>query len=311
MRTDFYFPSYGKGMIHGCRWEPEGKPRAVMQIVHGIAEYAARYDEFATFLTQQGFLVVAEDHMGHGDSIGDGTPGYFEGGWFKAVADCHRLLSYTKMEYPDIPYILLGHSMGSFMVRTLLIKYPKCGVSAAIISGTAWMHRGIINSGIAAAQLVCKTEGAEKPSKMLNNMMFKGYNRKVEHKKTEFDWLTRDTAVVANYVQDPLCGFTITAGLARDMLTGMRFNQEPENLSKMRKNLPVLFIAGGDDPVGGYGEGVSRTWKEFVKAGMKRTDVRIYPLCRHELLNEINRQEVYDFILRWLTKQQIIEIGTD
>lgn len=307
MHTDFYYPSYGKGMIHGCRWEPEGKPKAILQIVHGIAEYAARYDEFATIMAQQGFLVVAEDHMGHGDSIGDGAVGYFEGGWFKAVADTHRLLSYTKMEFPDLPYVMLGHSMGSFLLRTLLIRYPKCGIDAAIICGTAWMHRGVINSGLAAAKLACKAGGAENPNKMINNMMFGSYNRKVEHKRTEYDWLTRDAAVVDAYIADPLCGFTITAGLARDMLTGMRYNQEPENLAKMNKQLPILFIAGGDDPVGNYGEGVTKTYKEFFKAGMEKVDMRLYPLCRHELLNEINKTEVYDNIIGWLTKQKVIE----
>lgn len=306
MHTDFYFPSYGKGMIHGCRWEPEGKPKAVLQIVHGIAEYAARYDAFASFMAAQGFLVVAEDHMGHGNSVGDGAYGCFEGGWFKAVADTHRLLSYTRMENPDIPYVLLGHSMGSFMVRTLLIKYPKCPINAAIICGTAWMHRGIINSGLAAAKIVCKAEGDDKPSKMLNNMMFGTYNRRVEHKRTDFDWLTRDAACVDAYIADPLCGFTITGGLARDMLTGMRFNQEPENLAKMRKNLPVLFIAGSDDPVGNYGDGVTKACRAFQKAGMEQVDIRLYPLCRHELLNEINREEVYGHICNWLQARNVL-----
>ncbi|MBO7184399.1 MAG: lysophospholipase [Oscillospiraceae bacterium] len=307
MHTDFYFPSYGKGMIHGYRWEPEGKPRAVLQIVHGIAEHAARYDEFASFMAKQGFLVVAEDHMGHGLSIGDhDAPGYFEGGWFKAVADCHRLLSYTRMEQPDIPYILLGHSMGSFMVRTMLAKYPQADISAAILSGTAWMHRGIINTGHATASLICKTEGPDSHNKMLSNLMFGGNNRRVERKRTEFDWLTRDAACVDAYLADPLCGFTVTAALVRDMMIGLRFIQEPENLEKMRKDLPVLFISGGDDPVGGYGEGVTKAWKAFLKAGMERCDLRLYPMCRHEVLNEINKSEVYEFILHWLQEQQMI-----
>ena len=306
MRTDFYYPSFGKGMIHGCRWEPQGKPLAVLQIVHGVAEYAARYEHFATFMASKGFLVVAEDHMGHGGSLGDeGTIGCFEGGWHKAVADTHRLLSYTRMEFPDVPYILLGHSMGSFMVRTLLAKYPKCGVSAAIISGTAWMHRGIINSGIAAATLVAKRQGAEKPSKLLNDMMFGSYNRKIEHRRTTHDWLTRDNKIVDAYVDDPLCGFTITAGLAKDMMTGLLYIQEPEHLNKMRKDLPVFFIAGADDPVGNYGEGVRQTAQAFVKAGMENVSMRIYPLCRHEVLNELNREEVYDNILDWLRKQEL------
>lgn len=308
MRTDFYYPSCGHGMIHGCRWEPEGRPRAVLQIVHGIAEHVTRYDDFASFMANQGFLVVAEDHMGHGGSIGDnGVPGYFEGGWFKAVADCHRLLSYTRLEQPDIPYILLGHSMGSFLVRTLLMKYPKCDISAAILSGTAWMHRGVINAGLAAATLVCKTKGDKTHDKMLNNMMFGTYNRRIEHKRTAYDWLTRDNATVDAYVADPLCGFTVTAGLMRDMLTGLRYIQEPENLGKMKKNMPILFLSGSDDPVGGYGEGVTKAWQEFTKTGMERCDIRVYPLCRHELLNEINKEEVYEYILQWIQKQQECE----
>ena len=303
MYSDFYFPSQGKGMIHGCRWEPEGQPRAVLQIVHGVAEHVSRYDHFASFMASQGFLVVAEDHMGHGRSLGDqDTLGYFDGGWFKAVADCHRLMSYTRMELPDIPYILLGHSMGSFMVRTMLIKYPQMPISAAILSGTAWMHRGIINAGYAAAALVCKIEGADCHSQLLSKMMFGGNNRRVEHKRTDYDWLTRDAACVDAYVADPLCGFTVTAGLVRDMMTGLRYIQEPEHLSKMKKTLPVLFIAGGDDPVGGYGEGVTKACKAFEKAGMERCDMKLYPLCRHEVLNEINKAEVYDYILRWLQK---------
>ena len=304
MRTDFYYPSCGAGMIHGCRWEPEGKPIAVVQIVHGVAEHTARYEEFAAFLAAKGFLVVAEDHMGHGGSVGDeGKLGHFHGGWHKAVADAHRLLSYTRMECPDVPYILLGHSMGSFMVRTMLCKYPKCGIDAAILSGTAWMHRGIINSGIAAATLVGKRQGVDTPSKFLNNMMFGSYNSRIEHPRTGHDWLTRDKKIVDAYVADPLCGFTMTPGLAKDMLTGLLYIQEPANLAKMNKELPVLFLAGADDPVGSYGEGVKRAAQAFTQAGMEQVTVRLYPLCRHEVLNELNREEVYGYILSWLKKQ--------
>ena len=301
MRTDFYYPSSSGGMIHGRRWEPADKPKAVLQIVHGVADHVLRYHHDAEFMAAQGFLVVAEDHMGHGGSIGDeGVKGYFEGGWFNAVADTHRLLTYTRQELPDVPYILLGHSMGSFMVRTMLCKYPKCGISAAVISGTAWMHRGIINSGIAAASLVGKRQGFDTPSNMLNQMMFGGYNKRVEHQRTAFDWLTRDAGIVDAYVADPLCGFTVTAGLARDMMTGLKYIQEPENLEKMEKQLPVLFIAGSDDPVGNYGQGVKKTVQAFTQAGMENITMRLYPRCRHEVLNELNREGVYNDVLKWL-----------
>lgn len=305
MFTDFYFPSCGKGMIHGCRWDPEGTPVGVVQIVHGVAEYAARYDEFATFLASHGFLVVAHDHMGHGGSIGaDGTAqGYFAGGWSKVVADAHRLLTYTRMECPEVPYILLGHSMGSFVVRSLMARYPKCGLSAVILSDTGWMHRGILNSGIAAATLVGKKNGFDTPSKALTDMMFSGYNKRVEHKRTGFDWLTRDDKTVDAYIADPLCGFPVTAGLARDLFGGIKHIQEPETLAKMRKDVPVHFIAGAMDPVGNYGSGVTQTAQAFVKAGMEHVSVRLYPLCRHEVLNELNREEVYGNVLDWLKRQ--------
>lgn len=307
MFTDFYYPSCGEGMIHGCRWEPEGQIKAVVQIVHGVAEHTARYDHFASWLANRGILVVAEDHMGHGGSIGDdGVKGYFSGGWHKSVADTHRLLSYTRMECPDVPYILLGHSMGSMIARTMLIKYPKSGISAVILSGTLWMHRGIVNTGFATASLMGRGGKDKAPSKLLTDMMFGGYNRKIEHQRTAFDWLSRDQHIVDAYIEDPLCGFPVTAGLVKDMMTGLLYIQEPAHLEKMKKALPVLFIAGANDPVGAYGEGVKQTAQAFVKAGMENVSMRLYPLCRHEILNELNREEVYQNILDWLSKQGVL-----
>ena len=309
MRTDFYFPSCGAGMIHGCRWEPVGVPIGVIQIVHGVAEHVLRYDAFAQEMAELGFLVVAADHMGHGGSIGnDGVQGFFDGGWFKATADIYRLFSHTRLEQPDVPYILLGHSMGSFLVRTFLTKYPNCAIDGVILSGTAWLHRGIINTGIAAATLAGKRSGMKKPSKLMNDMMFGGYNRKIEHKRTDFDWLTRDPKIVDAYIADPLCGFTISAGLAKDMLCGLLYIQEPEHLGKMRKDLPVLFIAGSDDPVGSYGAGVKQAAQAFVRAGMENVSMRLYPLCRHEVLNELNREEVCANIREWMKRQDLYRL---
>ncbi len=301
MRTDIFYPSAGKGTIHGCRWEPAGKPRAILQIVHGIAEHVLRYDAFASFMAGEGFLVVAEDHMGHGGSVAPGEPvGYFHGGWFKAVQDTYRLLSNTRMEYPDVPYFILGHSMGSFMTRTLIAKYPNSGISGVIISGTGWIHPALVNTATAASTLIGKRKGFDKPNAMLTAMAFGSYNNKVERRRTEYDWLTRDTRVVDAYVADPMCGFPASAGLLRDMMTGIRYIQDPIHLERMKKELPVLFVSGSDDPVGGYGKGVLQAADAFVQAGMEQTTVKLYPLCRHELLNEINREEVYRYLLQWL-----------
>ncbi len=304
MRKEFFYPSAGGGTIHGCRWVPEGEPRAVVQIVHGIAEHIFRYEAFAEFLNSQGILVVAEDHMGHGGSIRAGdTPGYFVGGWFRAVQDTYRLMRSTKIDYPGLPYILLGHSMGSFMVRTLIAKYPDHGAAGVIISGTGWIHRGLINTAHAACTLAGRKNGFRQSNDTLYNLVFGGYNKRVEHKRTDFDWLTRDSRVVDKYNADPLCGFAVSVGLLRDMMTGLRYIQEPAHLEKMNKQTPILFVAGGDDPVGNYGKGVRQAVAKFQKAGMEDVTVRIYPMCRHEILNEINKDEVYRFLLEWIEKQ--------
>lgn len=303
MRTDFYFDSVSGGKIHGCRWTPDGEVKAIVQFVHGIAEYVERYDDFAEFLNTKGILVVAEDHMGHGKSIGDVTPiGCFAGGWFAAVDDSYRLMQDTMKEFPGVPYILFGHSMGSFMTRTVLAKYPNSGITAAIICGSAWMPGTVIGAGKAVATLVCKKNGANEPSQLLQNIMFGSYNKKVEHPRTPCDWLTRDQKIVDAYVADPLCGFVPSAGLVRSMMEGLQYIQNPRNLDAMDKNLPVFFIAGGDDPVGGYGAGVEQAAEQFRKHGMEHVDVKIYPLCRHEIHNEINKQEVYNDVASWIEK---------
>ena len=301
MGEDFFFDSRGAGKIHGCRWLPEGEPKAVLQIVHGIAEYIERYDDFARYLTEQGIVVVAEDHMGHGQSInGEGIQGYFHGGWFTAVEDTMTLLNSTRNAYPDIPYFLFGHSMGSFMARTVLCKYPDSGISAAIICGTGWQSAAMLRAVIPVIDRVCKKTGETKPNATLQNLVFGSYNRRVEHPRTEFDWLSRDAKQVDAYIAHPKCGFIASAGLLREMMKGILFIEQPENLAAMNKDLPVFFIAGGDDPVGSYGKGVRKTAEAFQKAGMKKVSTRIYPLCRHEILNEINKAEIYEDISNWI-----------
>lgn len=301
MRKDLYYDSCGIGKIHACVWIPEGKPRAVLQIVHGIAEYVERYDHFAAYLNSLGYLVVAEDHMGHGKSIGkNGVQGWFCGGWMNAVKDTYRLMQDTMAEYPGLPYVLFGHSMGSFMARTLIQEYPDSGIAAAIICGSGWMPGSVLTMGQQMAKLICRTSGERNPSPMLQKLMFGSYNQRIEHPRTAYDWLSRDNRVVDAYAADPLCGFIPSAGLVRDMLGGMLHIQKKENLEKMNKELPVFFIAGGDDPVGGYGSGVRQAAEEFRKIGMKNVSVRIYPLCRHEIHNEINKEEIFEDVSQWL-----------
>ena len=301
MQRELYYDSCGKGRIHASVWQPEGKPKAVVQIVHGIAEHIARYDDFAQYLNQLGFLVVAEDHMGHGGSIGEeGIRGYFYGGWFAAVDDTLALLTQTKSEYPDIPYILFGHSMGSFMVRTILAKYPDTDINGCIICGTAWQPDMLLRVALPLCNVMCRNCGDKQPNKALQTMMFGSYNKRVEHPRTNSDWLTRDDRVIDAYEADPLCGFTATAGLYRDMLTGISYIQAETALNCMNKELPVLFVAGGDDPVGAYGKGVELAAEKFRNCGMQDVTLKLYPLCRHEILNEINADQVCMDLVKWM-----------
>lgn len=310
MKNDIWYASKGAGMIHGCCWTPEGQPKAIVQIVHGIAEFVERYDGFARFLTEHGFAVVAEDHMGHGQSInGEGIQGYFHGGWFTAVDDTMELMRRTQEAYPGIPYILFGHSMGSFMARTILCKYPDSGIAAAVICGTGWQPAFALPALIKVVEAVCKKTGETIPNEKLQKLVFGSYNNKVEHPRTGYDWLTRDAKIVDAYVEHPLCGFTASCGLLRDMMKGIYYIEQPQNLGNMRKSLPVFFIAGGDDPVGSYGKGVHQAAEAFRKAGMQDVQIRIYPMCRHEILNEINKEDIYRDVLNWI--QQKTEIKVD
>lgn len=299
MRYDFYYDSKGFGSIYASRWEPEGAPIAIVQIVHGIAEHIDRYDDFANFLCSKGIMVVAEDHMGHGKSVCD-ERGYFNGGWFKAVEDTYRLMKKTRASYPNVPYILFGHSMGSFMARTILQEYPDCHLAGAVICGTGWMPEPVLATGKQACNVVCRLKGDRHHSAKLQALVFSGYNRRVDKVRTPLDWINSDPAGVDAYIDDPMCGFVVTAGLLRDMLTGIMHIQRPENLKKMCKKTPVLFIAGGEDPVGNYGQGVLKAADVFKKVGMKKVSAKIYPHSRHEILNEVNKTQVYEDVYSWV-----------
>ena len=301
MKYDLFYPSRGGGRIHGCRWEPQDKPKAVIQIIHGIAEHIERFEPLSAYLTGLGFVVVAEDHMGHGRSISEECPqGCFRGGWFSAVEDTRFLMRYTMSKYPGIPYVMIGISMGSFMLRTLLAKYPGSGISAAVICGTAWQEALLLRSGRMMCDLVCRMSGDAKPSPMLQKLMFGGYNHGIDYPRSENAWLCRDGDVVRSYDEDPLCGFAACAGLYRDMLEGIAYIQQREHLAEMDKTLPVLFLSGEEDPVGNYGKGVMTCAEAFRQAGMQHVTLKLYPEDRHDILNELDKLQVRTELVNWI-----------
>ena len=301
MNEVFNFESAGGGRCYARCWAAEGRPKAIIQIIHGIAEHVQRYDHFARYLNGLGYTVVAEDHMGHGQSICEEVPqGYFAGGWDAAVEDCCRLMDRTMAEYPGVPYILFGHSMGSFLARSILIRKPDSGITAAIICGSAWMPGAVIRGGKFMSSFLMRGDGAKKPSVALQKVMFTGYDKRIENPRTPSDWLSRDNTIVDAYEADPLCGFAPTPALANAMMNGLLYIQNQNNLKRMKKDLPVHFIAGGEDPVGGYGAGVRKAVEMFIRSGMKCVSVKLYPGCRHEILNELNKDEVYADVAAWI-----------
>ncbi len=296
--------SAGGGEVRCFFWEPEGEAEGAVQLIHGIAEHSGRYTPFAEFLAGKGFYVCAEDHMGHGESVTEGCPrGCVRGGWDAMAADVNALSALLKERCPTIPRFLLGHSMGSFLARTCLYTYPEAGWQGAVLSGTAWQPGPVLAVGKAIAKGEVRKQGPDAPSPKLQALMFGSYTKQFENVRTPSDWICSDPAVVDAYQADPLCGFVPSGGLIAAMLEGLHRNQRRENLAKMPKSLPVLFIAGDRDPVGTNGKGVLKSADAFRKAGLGRVDVTLYPGDRHEVLNEVNKARVWADVLAWLRKQ--------
>ena len=303
---DFYFQSStGRTSIHALKCVPDGKPRAVVQIAHGIAEHIDRYRPFMEFLADNGFVAAGNDHLGHGKSIRvPEEQGFFaeKDGWWRVVDDMDKLHDIMSNEYPELPYVLFGHSMGSFLTRTYLIKHPD-KYDAVILSGTGHQSPALVLGGNAAASVMAKLNGAMGDGTKLDSLAFGSYLSKIENPRTKFDWLSRDAEQVDKYIADPLCGFVGKIGLYRDMMQGIKFITDKKNIAQMNKEKPVYLMSGDGDPVGDYGKGVERAYKAFCDAGLHDVFMRLYPGGRHEMLNETNKEQVYQDILNWLNEK--------
>lgn len=303
--TEFQFlSSDGHTQLHGMLWEPTDTPvRAVLQLCHGVAEHIARYDAFARALNEQGIAVAGHDHLGHGKSLPQGgTPVYFGQGntWNTVVDDIYVLHQRLLQKYPDTPLCIMGHSMGSFLTRTYLIRYPGT-VKAAIIMGTGWQPRAMITGGLAVADAVIALKGENATSDVVTELAFGAYNKLFAPNRTKVDWLSADESNVDDYIADPLCGANATVGLFRQMLHGIRFNQRQSNLRRMDADTPVLFVAGDKDPVGSCGKGVIQSHEAFKTAGVRDCTLKLYPGLRHEILNEKpQRDQITNDIETWL-----------
>ena len=277
-------------------------PKAVIQIVHGMAEYIDRYDEFARYLVDRGFVVCAEDHVGHGESAAD--PEEFghiplKGGKNIVVGDVHTLHRMVSRIFPDVPYVLYGHSMGSFIARAYIARYGE-ELDACVLSGTGNVPANLSKTGNTLARFIASIRGETYRSKLIDNMGAGAYGKKIPNARTPLDWLSTDPAVVDAYIADEKCGFMFTVGGYATLLDLTAEVVTPECAEQVPKDLPVLLVAGDGDPVGDMGEGVKAAAQLLRSAGVGTVDCKIYEGMRHEIHNEIGKEQVYDDIATWI-----------
>lgn len=282
---------------------PEGKPRGIVQISHGMCEHMGRYRRFMEFLAEEGFLVCGQDHIGHGKTCPrDEMLGYFgeEGGFRYLVQDLRRVNEFLHEEYPGVPLFLFGHSMGSMIVRLYLSKFPD-SLTGVILSGTAGPNPAS-KAGLALCNAVIASKGSLYRPKAVDRMVFGAYNKRYEKPRTEKDWLTREPAVIDAFLSDPRCNFLFTAAGYRDLLSLQYYCNTRTWYQTLSSALPCLILSGEMDPVGDFGKGVKKVYEGMKKAGVTDLTCRLYPEARHELLNETNYEEVQQDILNWLNQ---------
>lgn len=300
MEEIFYPSSDGKTNVHACIWRPEGAPKGVVQIIHGMAEYAARYAPFAQFLAQNGYVVCAEDHLGHGQSVtsADNLGWFNEGHDYKLVlADIRTLHQKTAGQFPGVPYFVLGHSMGSFFCRNYIALYGS-ELSGAVVMGTGFKGKLLLNTALFVTRLNALFCGWKNRSKFVKSLAFGSYNKRFKAENEGNAWLSVDRENIQRYNADPLCGFDFTDNGYYVLFSVIKAACSGKTIKSVPKDLPVFFIAGGNDPVGDYGKGVLKASQKFKKAGVKEVTCHILPDGeRHEILNDKSKDKVFEELL--------------
>lgn len=303
-----YRSSDGKTTIHALCWVPENRqPAAILQISHGMQEFIDRYDAFACWMAEQGIAVVGNDHLGHGASVRSQQDwGYFaEGdGSEILVKDLHTLRGMMQREYPDTPYFMLGHSMGSFILRRYLMKYGS-GLSGAIISGTGYKEEGLADIFLAVCRVLALLQGWHCRSKLAGALFFSGSFHRFNMDGTDpaNSWLTSDAEIVRRYFAEPRCTFPFTLSGYYTITRMLKTIQRPDRVAGTPRELPLLFVSGAEDPVGEFGTGVRKVCELYRKSGHEKLELKLYPGARHEVLNEVGRQTYWQDILTWCKKQ--------
>lgn len=305
-KSEFYIDSNNKkNKLHIMMWQPDGPIQGILQISHGMIEYIERYDDFARYLAQKGFLVVGNDHLGHGKSVLNEE----EFGYFSAtdpsktvVQDLYKVTHLIKSKYPNIPYFLLGHSMGSFMARRYLMTYGN-ELDGAIIMGTGEQPYIALGTGQLLIRLIKLFKPDNYRSLLLEKACFGSYNRHFKPQRTKCDWLSQDTEVVDAYMKDPFCGFIFTLNGYQTLFSTLGFIKRSSHIKQIPPTLPIMMVAGKEDPVGNYGKSVTKVYNRYRKAGIQNISLKLYENDRHELINELDKAQIYQDIYTWVNTQ--------
>lgn len=285
-----------------CIWDDVDQPKGILQLSHGMAEHIRRYEGLAMFLNAKGWIVAGHDHRGHGQSVHRledlGVLADFDG-WSKLVDDLHLVTLSLKEQFKSLPIYILGHSMGSFALRHYLGLYGEAA-AGAIICGTGQNPQLLNRVARSLASWEAKRKGRRHPSTLMTNLSFGKFNKAFAPNETAFDWLSRDHVEVFKYIEDPLCGAVFSSGFYEDFLGGLLVVGNMAHVQKVPKHLPLLFISGSADPLSLGGKAIEKVAGMHRSAGVKDVTVRLFEGARHELTNEINRQEVYEVIYDWL-----------
>jgi len=303
MKKDFFVIKASNDLdLHCLHWQPDGPSIGVVQIVHGMAEHVDRFHGFAEFLTGHGYAVIGHDHPGHGKSV-SGKLGLVQSddSFHLLVDSTHRVYNTIENTYPNLPVFIFGHSMGSFITQRMMQLQPIYP-NGIIYSGSNGKPPLLLHFGIFLSKILSQIRGTDKKSPLIDYLTFGKYNKVFKPNRTDFDWLTRDKDIVDDYVKDPACGFIYPVGFYRDLFIGLKTLHQHESFSGYSKLVPMLLVSGDQDPVSNMGKGVHQLKSLLVNSGAESVDINLYPGGRHEMLHELNREEVMNDIHSWIQK---------
>ncbi|NWA88245.1 lysophospholipase [Pseudomonas sp. D8002] len=308
--TTFWLTANDRSRVYVNQWLPDGPPKALIMLAHGMAEHSGRYARLAQALCDAGYGLYAPDQRGHGRTADEGTMGLFaeKDGWNKVVGDLASLNQHIGQQAPGVPIILLGHSMGSYIAQAYLLHH-SASLNGAILSGSNFQPVALYGAAKVIAHGERLRQGLRGRSALIDFLSFGSFNKAFKPNRTAFDWLSRDPAEVDKYVSDPLCGFRCTNQLWIDLLGGLQQISKASNLAQIDPGLPILIMGGECDPVS-EGKRLKSLANALREAGCQHLELSIYPQARHELFNETNRDAVTADVLTWLAQAAVLRRPT-